>query len=304
MLKKGSFAARFLRTKYLHLMILPGILYFVLFHYVPMYGVVIAFKDFNIRAGILASDWIGFENFRNFFNYPFFGRLFRNTLLLNFYNLLWAFPIPIMFALLLNEVRHVRYKKIVQTVSYLPHFISTVSLVGILFLILSPQGGIINRIIVLFGGKPIYFMTESGWFRSLFISSGIWQNTGWDSIIYLAALSGVDIEQYEAARIDGANRWQQMLHVTLPSILSTIIIMLVLRLGGMMSGNTEKVLLMQSPITYETSDVIGTYVYRLGLVQADYSMGTAVDLFNSVINIILLLLANWFSRRLTDSTLF
>ncbi len=299
-----SLLSRIFKTKYLHLMILPGIAYFILFHYVPMYGVIIAFKNFSIRKGIMASPWVGFANFEHFFSYPFFGRLLRNTVLLNLFNLLWSFPIPIMFALLLNEVRHAKYKKVVQTVSYLPHFISTVSLVGILFLILSPTNGIVNRIIVALGGKSIYFMTESQWFRTLFITSGIWQNMGWDAIIYLAALSNVDLEQYEAARIDGANRWQQMLHITFPSIMATIVIMLVLRMGGMMSGNTEKVLLMQSPITYETSDVIGTYVYRLGLVQADYSTGTAVDLFNSVINITLLLLANWGSRRLTDSSLF
>lgn len=302
--RQGGLLAAILKTRYLHLMILPGIIYFLIFHYAPMYGVVIAFKDFKLRAGILASPWTGFDNFRNFFTYPFFGRLLRNTLFLNIFNLLWAFPIPIFFALLLNEVRTARYKRVVQTISYLPHFISTVSLVGIMFLILSPQGGIVNRLIELLGGESIYFMTESKWFRTLFVASGVWQNTGWDAIIYLAALSSVDLEQYEAARIDGASRWQQMRLITLPSIMPTIVIMLVLRMGNMMGSNTEKVLLMQSPITYETSDVIGTYVYRLGLVQANYSTGTAVDLFNSAINIALLLLANFSSRRLTDSSLF
>lgn len=305
--KKVALRHFFLRlgaTRRLHLMLFPAILYFIVFHYLPMYGILIAFKRVNLRLGILRSPWIGFTNFQNFFSYPFFSRLLINTVSLNTLNLLWSFPIAIVFALLLNEIRKSSYKKIVQTISYLPHFISTVSLVGILFLILSPENGIVNRLIVALGGKPIFFMAESSWFRSLFVASGIWQNMGWDAIIYLAALSGVDMELYEAARIDGANRLQQMLHVTIPSILPTITIMLVLRMGGMMNSNTEKVLLMQTPITYDVSDIIGTYVYRLGLVQADYGMGTAVDLFNSLINICLLVAANMFSRRLTDSSLF
>lgn len=292
------------RTKYLQLMLLPGIIYFIIFHYVPMYGVIIAFKDFNMRRGIMASEWVGFEHFVSFFQHPFFWRLLRNTLLLNIYNLLWYFPLPIVFALMLNEIRNVYFKKFVQTVSYLPHFISTVSLVGMLFLILSPQTGFINRIIVSMGMEPIYFMAETSWFRTIFISSGIWQNLGWDAIIYLAALTSVDAEQYEAARIDGASRLQQIWRITLPAISGTIVIMLILKMGGMMSSNTDKVLLMQSPITYEVSDVIGTYVYRRGLVEAEYSLGSAIDLFNSAINITLLLCANRISKCFSDSSLF
>lgn len=292
------------RTKYLHLMLLPGVIYYIVFKYLPMYGVVIAFKDYNMFKGILASDWVGLENFRSFFEYPFFWRLIRNTVLLNVYNLLWSFPAPIVFALMLNEVRNIRSKKFIQTVSYLPHFISTVSIVGILFLILSPQTGFVNRIIVSLGGEPIYFMAENSWFRTIYVASNIWQNMGWDAIIYLAALTAVSPELYEAAQIDGASRLRQMWHITLPAIKPTIVTMLILRMGQLMNSSTDKVLLMQSPITYEVSDIIGTFVYRRGLISAEYSFGTAIDFFNSVINITLLLIANKVSKELTDSGLF
>lgn len=292
-------------TKYLQLMILPGIIYYIIFHYIPMYGIIIAFKDFKLGLGIWGSRWVGFENFIRFFNHPHFFRLLRNTLLLNIYGLIWSFPAPIILALFLNEVRNITYKKIVQTVSYLPHFISTVSVVGILFMLLSPQGGFVNRILEnVFNVEPIYFMAESKWFRTIFITSGIWQNVGWDAIIYLAALSGVNHELYEAATIDGATRFKQMLHISIPAILPTISIMLILRIGGMMNSNTEKVLLMQSPITYEVSDVIGTYVYRRGLVMAEYSFSTAVSFFNSVVNLILLVIANTCSRKLSENSLW
>lgn len=292
------------KTKYLQLLVLPGLIYYIIFQYIPMYGVVIAFKDYNIRKGILGSDWVGLDNFMAFFEHPFFERLITNTVLLNVYNLLWSFPMPIIFALMLNELRCQRYKKFVQTVSYLPHFISTVSIVGIMFLILSPESGFVNRVITAFGGEPIYFMAEPSWFRTLFISSNIWQKIGWDAIIYLAALTAVNPELYEAARIDGASRMKQIWHITLPAIKGTIVIMLILKVGQLMSTSTDKVLLMQSPVTYEVSDVIGTYVYRQGLVSGEYSMGTAIDFFNSVINIVLLLITNKISTKLTDSGIF
>lgn len=292
------------RTKYLQLMLIPGLIYYFIFHYIPMYGVIIAFKDFNLRAGIMGSEWVGFEHFISFFNYPFFGRLIRNTIVLNVLSLVWSFPMPILFALMLNELRAGVYKKMVQTVSYLPHFISTVSIVGILFLILSPESGAINRLITMFGGEPIYFMAEIKWFRTIFVSSGIWQSIGWDAIIYLAALTAVSPELYEAARIDGASRLKQMWHITLPTIRSTITIMLILRIGQLMNSNTDKVLLMQNPITYEVSDIIGTYAYRRGLIGVEYSFGSAVGLFNSAINIALLFIANTLSKKFTESSLF
>lgn len=293
------------KTKYLQLMILPGILYYIIFHYIPMYGIVIAFKDFNLGLGIRDSQWVGFKNFIRFFNHPHFFRLLKNTFLLNAFNLFWSFPAPILLALLINEVRNNTYKRLVQTVSYLPHFISTVSVVGILFMLLSPQGGFINNLLEkVFNIEPIYFMADSKWFRTIFIASGIWQNAGWDAIIYLAALSNVNQELYEVATIDGASRFKQILYISLPAILPTISIMLILKIGGMMSSNTEKVLLMQLPITYDVSDVIGTYVYRRGLEMAEYSFSTAVGLFNSIINLILLIVANTFSRRMTENSLW
>lgn len=293
------------KTKYLQLMIIPGIIYFIIFHYIPMYGIIIAFKDYNMKLGILGSRWVGFENFVRFFNHPHFFRLVRNTFLLNLYNLIWSFPAPIILALFLNEVRNLTYKKIVQTVSYLPHFISTVSVVGIIFMLLSPQGGLVNNVLgKLFNIEPIYFVAEPKWFRTIFIVSGIWQNVGWDAIIYIAALTAINYELYEAATIDGASRFKQMLHISIPGILPTISIMLILRIGGMMSSNTDKVLLLQLPITYEVSDVIGTYVYRRGLVMSEYSFSTAVDLFNNVINIILLVIANTVSRKVSENSLW
>lgn len=292
------------RTKYLQLLLLPGLIYYIVFQYFPMYGVIIAFKDYKLKSGIWGSEWAGFKYFIEFFSYMYCGRLIRNTILLNLYNLIFGFPMPIIFAVLLNEVRNIRYKKFIQTVSYLPHFISTVSIVGILFMLLSPQSGIINRVIQMFGGTPIYFMTESSWFRTIYVASGIWQNIGWDAIIYIAALASVNQELYEAAVIDGASRVKQIWHVSLPGIRSTIVIMLIMRMGGMMSSNTDKVLLMQTALTYEVSDIIGTYVYRRGLVDADYSYGTAVGLFNSVINIIFVVTANTIARRLGESSLW
>ena len=232
------------------------------------------------------------------------GRIIVNTILLNLYNLIFGFPMPIIFAILLNEVRNLRYKKFVQTVSYLPHFISTVSIVGILFMVLSPNGGIVNIIIQKLGGTPIYFMTESKWFRTIYVASGVWQNLGWDAIIYIAALAGVNQELYEAAVIDGASRLKQIWHVSLPGIRSTIVIMLIMRMGGMMSSNTDKVLLMQNALTYEVSDIIGTYVYRRGIQDADYSYSTAVGLFNSLINVVFVVTANMISKRLGESSLW
>ena len=285
-------------------MLIPGLAYFVIFHYLPIYGVTIAFKDFNIRLGIMGSPWSGFNNFIRFFDYVYFWRLLKNTFLLNLYNLLWGFPLPIILAIFLNEVKNVLFKKFVQTVSYLPHFISSVAVVGMLYMILSPSTGFVNRIITAFGGESIYFVADKAWFRTLYIASGIWQHMGWGAIIYLAALAGVNDELYEAAAIDGANRVQRIFHVTLPCILPTIIIMLILNIGGMMSSSTEKVLLLYTPNTYEVSDVLGTYVYRMGLGLADYGFGTAAGLFNSVINLFFLVSANTISRKVTEQGLW
>lgn len=293
------------KTRTLQLLLLPGLLYFIVFHYIPMYGVTIAFKAYNTRLGILGSPWIGFEQFVHFFTHPYFPRLMRNTFLLSVSLLAIGFPAPILLALILNEVRSPKYRSFVQTVSYLPHFISTVSIVGILSLILSPSTGFVNTILVkAFGMKPVYFLTEPGWFRTLFVASDIWQNLGFSAIIYLAALSQVDVQLYDAATVDGASRLQRIRHISLPSILPTIAILLVLRVGSLFSVSSEKVILLYNPTTYETADVIGSYVYRRGLQFAEFSYGAAVGLFNSVINVALLIAANWFSKRLTEESLW
>lgn len=293
------------RTKYLQLMMIPGLAYFIIFHYVPMYGLLIAFKDYNSLSGIWGSEWIGFTQFQKFFNHPNFYRLVRNTFLLNLYGLFWSFPAPIILALFLNEVRVNSFKRVVQTISYLPNFISTVAVVGMVSMLFSTHGGYVNVLLErFFGIDPHYFMGDVRWFRTLYIGSDVWQKTGFGAIIFLAALSGIDPQLYESATIDGANRFQQIFHITLPGIKATIMILLILNVGNMMTSSTEKVLLMQMPLTYEVSDVIGTYVYRRGLQYAEYSYGTAVGLFNSIINVIMIVSANLISRRVTKESLW
>ena len=303
-IEKISFWQKIKRDYQLVLLMLPGVAFYIIFHYVPMYGVWMAFTNFNMSKSILASEFVGLKWFNEFFSSFFFTRLLRNTLWLSVLNLLWGFPIPICFALILNEMRYPRYKKLVQTVSYLPHFISTVVVVGILSTVLSPNGGIVNTLIKRAGSKPVDFMGEVSWFRKLYVGSDVWQSFGWNSIIYLAALTGVDPGLYEAARIDGANRWQQTIHVSLPCILPTIVILLIMQLGRIMNVGYEKIILMYSPATYEVADVISTYVYRRGIVGGQYSFGAAVGLFNNVVNLILLFSVNTISRRLGDISLW
>ncbi|NSW92215.1 MAG: sugar ABC transporter permease [Firmicutes bacterium] len=292
------------RDKYLILLVLFPVIYFIVFHYIPMYGVIIAFKDFSPSKGILGSPWVGLRWFYEFFNSNYAFRLIRNVLLLNLYNLVWGFPIPIMFALLLNELKNGLFKRIVQTVSYLPHFISVVVIVGMVVIFLSPYGGIINVIIEKLGYKSINFMSKPEWFRTIYIATGIWQEFGWNSIIYLAALSSIDPQLYEAAKIDGASRWKQVIHITLPGLAPTIIILFILQVGRMMKVGFEKIILMYNPATYEVSDVISPYVYRVGLLGGEFSFASAVDLFNSVINFILLVSVNKLSKKLTDIALW
>ena len=292
------------KTRYLQLLALPGLIYYIIFHYIPMYGGIIAFKDYKVKLGILGSPWVGLYQFERFFNHPEFWRLIRNTLLLNFYRLIFVFPIPIIFALLLNELRGKFYKRFVQTVSYLPHFISLPAIIGMLFMFLSPTDGVVNNVLKNLGMESVYFMAQPEWFRSLYVLSDIWTSTGWGAIIYIAALSNVNSELYESAAMDGAGRIRMMWNVSLPSIAPTVVIMLLLEIGKMMSLGADKVLLMQTPITYETSDIISTFVYRRGLQYAEYSFSTAVQVFNSVINIILLTIANTVSGKVSDNSLW
>lgn len=294
----------FRKNRAIYLMVLPVVLYFFIFKYFPMYGAVIAFKDFSPAKGIWGSDWVGFQHFKDFFQSYYFIRVLRNTFLISFYNLIFGFPAPILLAILLNELRQKFFKSIVQTVSYLPHFISIVVISG-LIIDFTNRGGIVNSIIMFFGGQDSALMNNAENFRTIFVSTSVWQELGWSSIIYLAALSGINPELYEAVRVDGAGRFRQIWSVTLPGLIPTIMILLILRIGGLMEVGFEKVVLLYNPNTYETADVISSFVYREGLAQGnDYSYTTAVGLFQSMINFVLLISANSISRRFSGSRLW
>lgn len=305
--KKSSFihtvARDFAVNKYIYMMLIPVVLYYAIFHYAPMYGAIIAFKNFSPSKGILGSDWIGLTNFIDFFGSFYFIRIFRNTLLISFYQLLFGFPAPIIMALLLNEIKNRKFKSLIQTATYLPHFISIVVICGMIIDFTSSRG-VITNIAAFFGGESTNLLMKPELFRTIYVSSDIWQGAGWGSIIYLAALSGIDEQMYEAAKIDGANRWRQVISITIPGIMPTIIILLILRMGQMMNVGFEKIILLYNSVTYETSDVISSFVYRKGLLEFNYSYSAAVGLFNSVINFILLLTANWLSRRVNETSLW
>lgn len=294
---------RIKKCKYLYIILIIPMLYYFFFHYMPMYGVLIAFKDYNIGKGVWGSTWVGLKHFRKFLMDTYFWKLVRNTLLLNIYGLLWGFPIPILLAIMLNEVKHSKFKRLIQTVSYLPHFISTVVVCGMVVNFLSLDG-ILNQLLESLGFEKTQFLMYPQYFRTIYTASGIWQSCGWTSIIYLAALTGVDQEILEAAMIDGANRWQRIRHVTLPAITPTISIMLIMQLGKLMTLGYEKILLLYNGSTYETADIISTYVYRRGILSNDFSYATAVGLFQSVVGVILLVVANKVSKRLSETSLW
>ena len=291
------------RNKHVYLILLPVVLYYFVFQYMPMYGALIAFKDFRPARGIWGSPWVGFKHFRDFFGSYFFGRLLRNTLSLSLYSLIFGFPAPIILALLLNELRIGWYKKIVQTITYIPHFISIVIICGIIVNFVK-QDGIISLLVMHITGYNGNLLLKPGYFRPIYVISGIWQQIGWSSIIYLATLAGINAEMYEAARIDGAGRWKQTWYITLPSLLPTIMILLILRIGDLMNVGYEKVMLLYNTGIYETADVISTFVYRRGILEAQYSFSAAVDLFNSAINCTLVVLANKLSKKMTDNSLW
>lgn len=292
------------RDKYLILLSIPGIIITILFKYLPMYGVIIAFKDYNAGLGIMKSPWAGFYHFETFFMDIYAWRIFRNTLLLGFYSLLFGFPAPIILALILNEVKTKWFKRTIQTITYLPYFVSVVIVVGLMKDLMSPVDGIINSIIQSFGVKPINFFAEEGLFRTIYIGSGIWQGVGFGTIIYLAALAGVNPELYKAAIVNEANRWQRLKAVTIPSILPTLSILLILNVGGILGNDFQKILLMYSPVTYETADVISTYVYRAGIENANYSFASAVGLMISVVSLIFVISANYISKKLSETSLW
>ena len=284
--------------------IVPTIIYFLIFNYGPMYGILIAFKNYSIARGIMDSPWVGLQFFERFVNSPMFWKLIRNTLILSFYQLIVTFPFPVMLALLLNHMRNQRAVKAVQTITYAPHFISLVVMTGMLFLFLSPSTGIVNVIMKKFGVDSIYFMGEASWYRHIFVFTHIWQHTGYNAIIFLAALTAVDPSHYEAATLDGATVWQKIRYIDLPAINPTLVTMLLLQVGKMMNVDTQKALLMQTATNLEVSEIIGTYVYKIGLVNAQFSYSTAINLFQTVINLIILLVVNRVSRRLTGESLW
>lgn len=295
---------RIYKSRYLLLMFLPCLLYYIIFKYAPMFGIAISFQDYNLFRGMRGSEWVGLKYYRMFFANPDFFMLLRNTFLLGFYNLVFGFPAPIVLALLLNEVTRNVFKRFVQTVSYLPHFISTVVVAGMVTMFLSPSSGIINAILIRLGLEPVNFLMNPSYFRTIYVTSDIWQHVGWETIIFLAALTTIDPQLYEAARIDGANRWQQTLHVTLPGMAPTIIILLILNVGRVLEVGFEKVFLLYNPATYETADVIGTYVYRTGIISGNYSYATAIDLFTGLISLVMIFGANLVSRKISDTSLW
>lgn len=302
--KLKKLCKQFDKSKYLFLLFLPGLIYYIVFKYMPMYGLLMAFQKFDFMKGIWGSKWVGFAHFVRFFNDPQAFRIIKNTVLLSVYSLLWGFPIPIILALLLNEISNTTHKRVIQTISYLPHFISEVIIIGILINFLSPSDGIINKMIEMLGGERVFFMKDPGWFRTLYISSGIWKEMGWGAIIYIAALAGINPEIYEAAIVDGASRWKQCIHITLPSLIPTITILLVLNLGKIMDVGFEKVILMQNELIRETSEIIPTYIYRYGIRGIEWSYTTAIGLFNSIIGLILVITANKISKKVNETSLW
>lgn len=287
----------------LYVLLTPVILYFLIFHYFPLYGLQIAFKDFIATKGITGSPWVGFKHFERFFDSYYFWRLIKNTLGIGIFTLAVSFPIPIILALMLNEIKSLRYKKFVQTVIYAPHFLSTVVVVGMLLLFLKTDG-LVNQVIQLFGGTAISFITEPAWFKSLYVFSDVWQTMGWSSIIYIAALAAVDPAQHEAAMIDGASKFQRIIHINIPAIMPTIVILFILNAGSVMAVGFEKVFLMQNDLNMSTSDVISTFVYRSGILEAQYSFSAAVGLFNSLINFIMLIMVNQIAKKVNETSLW
>lgn len=302
--KKQSLGFRLHKNRYLLLLFLPCLIYYVMFKYIPMWGILISFQDFKPFIGFAGSEWVGMKHFVNFFSSPDAWRVIRNTLQLGLYSLIWGFPFPIIFALLLNEVTSLKYKKVVQTVSYMPHFLSAVVVCGMIITFLSPIRGVINQIIGMFGGDPVNFMSQAKYFRSVYIISDIWQQVGWGAIIYIAAITNVDAQLYEAAMIDGASKWRQIWSITLPCIAPTIVTMLILRTGSILEVGLEKVLLLQNPAIYETADIIATYVYRQGISGSNMSYATAIGLFSALTNLVLLVTANFLSKRFSETSLF
>ncbi|WP_396125543.1 ABC transporter permease [Bacillus sp. Marseille-Q3570] len=285
-------------------MILPGLLYFLVFKYIPLGGIVIAFQDYSVYGGIFESPWVGLKHFQNLFEYPEFYTILKNTLLISLYQLIFGFPAPIILALFLNEVRKMFFKRTVQTVLYLPHFLSWVIVGGLVISFLSPSTGIVNEIVRWFGGEPIFFIQEPEYFRSIIVSSGIWKEVGWGTIIYLAAMAGINPELYEAAEVDGAGKFRQAISITIPCILPTIMVLLLLRIGNILDLGFEQIYMLLNPLVRETGEVFDTYIYRAGLLGGQYSYTTAIGLFKSIVGFILLVGANKLSKKMTGNSIY
>lgn len=292
------------RNLSLYLLLIPGIVYLIIFKYIPIGGLIMAFQDFNVFKGFMASEWVGLLQFQKLFSSPDFYRIFRNTLLINGYKIIFGFPLPIILAIMLNEIRFTSVKKVSQTIVYLPHFLSWIIVSGLFINILSASDGIVNQMIKACGGEAIPFMSSTTWFRTVLVVTDTWKEMGWSAIVYIAAISGVDQELYEAARVDGASRLRQIWHVTLPGITSTIVLMFILKLGSIMSGGFDQVLTMYNPAVYEVGDIIQTYVYRIGLGKQQYSFSAAVGMFNSVIGFVLTVLGNFVSKKVSGRSIW
>ncbi len=301
---KNKKLKQLMRYKYLYILLLLPLIHIIIFRYIPLLGNIIAFRNYTPAGSMFGTGWIGLKNFKMFIDDPDFWRIFKNTIVLSLEQIIFSFPLPIIFAILLNEVRGRIFKKTVQTVSYLPHFISVIVIVGMMNEFLSPSMGIVNNIIKKLGGEPIFFIIKPEWFRTLFIGTNIWQTLGWNSIIYLAALNNIDEGLYEAAEIDGAGRFKKIWHVTLPGIAPTVIILLIIAIGQMMGVSYQKVLLMQNGGNMAIAEVIGTYTYKMGLVNNNYSYSAAVGLFEGLIGVTLVTLANFVSRKFSDTSMW
>jgi len=297
-------ATDLLRNRWLYILFAPVLIWYIVFAYWPMYGLVIAFKDYNIVKGMSASEWVGFKNYESFFRDPYFYRLLRNTIVLNVYGLVFGFPVPIVLALLFNEVRKAAFKRITQTITYLPYFISAVVVCGLVIQFLSPSTGVVNAILNKLGLESIYFMQDPAYFRTVYVTMSIWQSAGFSAIIYMAALAGISPELYEAARIDGAGRWKQLVYITFPALVPTAIMLVILNMGGMLQSDYEKIILLANPTVYETADVLNTYVYRKGLLETNFSYATAVGLFQGIVGFVLVVTANKISRRVSETSLW
>lgn len=302
--RQGSFRKRIYRDRHLILMSIPAVAFYLIFSYIPMTGIVIAFKNFQPGLGLYTGEWVGMKWFNRFFSSVYFERLLRNTFLLSFYSLFFGFPVPILFALCISEVRNIRVKRAIQTISYLPYFFSTVIVVGMVRNFLSLNDGIVNDIIEMLGGERINFFMRADWFRTIYVCTSIWQHFGFSSIIYIAAIIGISPELYESASLDGINKFQEVWYITLPMIKPTVLILFLLEIGNLMSVGYERVYLMYNPSTYETADVISTYVYRQGIEMTKYSFSAAIGLFNSVMNFAFVFTANCITKKMTNSSLW